>query len=88
MFVDQKCGKKVVNDGDGKWRCDQCDQAFDECDYRYILQVQVQDHTNMIWSSEFQEAGEEILNHFAKDLYFMRHEYQDEDMFAEFFCNA
>nr|GEW81635.1 replication protein A 70 kDa DNA-binding subunit A-like [Tanacetum cinerariifolium] len=88
MVGDRKCGKKVLNDGDGKWRCDKCDQTFDECDYRYMLQVQIQDHTGMIWSTAFQEAGEEILNHSAKDLYFMKNEDQDEDRFAVVFRNA
>lgn len=30
----KQCNKKVTNNGDGTWRCDKCDQNFEECDYR------------------------------------------------------
>ncbi|KAI9125105.1 hypothetical protein K1719_003721 [Acacia pycnantha] len=30
MIGDRKCSKKVSNNGDGKWRCDRCDQYVDE----------------------------------------------------------
>jgi replication factor A1 len=30
----KQCNKKVTNNGDGTWRCDKCDQNFQECDYR------------------------------------------------------
>ncbi|KAK6158534.1 hypothetical protein DH2020_005848 [Rehmannia glutinosa] len=61
MIGDRQCNKKVTNNGDGKWRCDRCDQLVDECDYRYILQMQIQDHTGLTWVTAFQESGEEIM---------------------------
>ncbi|KAJ0602025.1 putative transcription factor interactor and regulator CCHC(Zn) family [Helianthus annuus] len=88
MVGDRKCTKKVVNNGDGKWRCDKCDQTVDECDYRYILQVQIQDHTGLVWATAFQETGEEIMGVSAKDLYIIKHEEQDDDKFTEILRNA
>ncbi|KVH91342.1 replication protein A 70 kDa DNA-binding subunit A-like [Cynara cardunculus var. scolymus] len=88
MLGDRKCSKKVVNNGDGKWQCDKCDQAVDECDYRYILQLQIQDHTGTTWITVFQETGEEIMGVSAKELYAMKHEEQDEDRFIETIRNA
>lgn len=83
MIGDRQCNKKVTNNGDGKWRCERCDQSVDECDYRYILQMQIQDHTGLTWVTAFQEAGEEIMGTSAKELYYMKHEEQDDEKFSE-----
>ncbi|GMN40754.1 hypothetical protein TIFTF001_009974 [Ficus carica] len=80
---DRQCNKKVTNNGDGKWRCDRCDQEVDECDYRYILQLQIQDHTGLTWVTAFQEGGEEIMGVPAKSLYYLKYEEQDDEKFAE-----
>lgn len=74
---DRQCNKKVINNGDGTWRCDRCDKAVAECDYRYLLSVQVQDHTGVTWITAFQEAGEEIMGVSAKELYMWK---QDESL--------
>ncbi|XP_028759424.1 replication protein A 70 kDa DNA-binding subunit A-like [Neltuma alba] len=83
MIGDRKCSKKVSNNGDGKWRCDRCDQNVDACEYRYILQLQIQDHTGLTWVTAFQECGEEIMGLPAKDLYYMKYEEQDDERFAQ-----
>nr|XP_043630377.1 replication protein A 70 kDa DNA-binding subunit A-like [Erigeron canadensis] len=88
MVNGRQCTKKVVDNGDGKWRCDKCDQVVDECDYRYILQLQIQDHTGSTWTTAFQETGEKIMGVSAKELYFIKHEKQDDDMFTEIVRNV
>ncbi|KAL8521414.1 hypothetical protein ACS0TY_011800 [Phlomoides rotata] len=88
MIGDRQCNKKVTNNGDGKWRCERCDQLIDECDYRYILQIQIQDHTGISWATAFQESGEEIMGVSAKDLYYMKHEEQDDEKFTEVVRNV
>ncbi|KAJ9152433.1 hypothetical protein P3X46_025999 [Hevea brasiliensis] len=75
MSGDRPCNKKVKNNGDGKWRCEKCDQSMDECDYRYILQFQIQDHTSITWVTAFQESGE--------DLNFSKYEKQDDESFSK-----
>ncbi|VFQ62512.1 unnamed protein product [Cuscuta campestris] len=80
---DRQCSKKVTNNGDGKWLCEKCDQIVDECDYRYILQFQIQDHTGLTWVTAFQESGEEMIGVSAKDLYLIKYEEQDDDRFQE-----
>nr|XP_043606805.1 replication protein A 70 kDa DNA-binding subunit A [Erigeron canadensis] len=83
MIGDNKqCNKKVTKSGNSKWQCDRCNQEFEECDYRYILQCQVQDHTGMTTVTAFQETGEEILGCPAKELYMMKYEAHDDDRFA------
>ncbi|KAI4367960.1 hypothetical protein MLD38_016581 [Melastoma candidum] len=74
LIDDRKCNKKVTNNGDGKWRCDRCDRSVDECEYRYILQLQIQDHTGLTWVTAFQETGEEIMGMPAKDLFHLRND--------------
>lgn len=83
MSGERPCNKKVTNNGDGKWRCEKCDQSVDECDYRYILQFQIQDHTGISWVTAFQECGEEIMGISAKDLHYLKHEQQDDEGFSK-----
>uniref|UniRef100_A0A1D1XHA3 Replication protein A subunit n=1 Tax=Anthurium amnicola TaxID=1678845 RepID=A0A1D1XHA3_9ARAE len=83
MVGDRPCNKKVNNNGDGTWRCDRCDQSFPECEYRYLLQLQIQDHTGLTWVTAFQESGEEIIGVTAKELYLLKYEEQDDVKFAE-----
>ncbi|XP_031483992.1 replication protein A 70 kDa DNA-binding subunit A-like [Nymphaea colorata] len=83
MVGDRQCNKKVTNNGDGRWHCDRCDQDIPECDYRYLLQFQIQDHTGITWVTAFQEAGEEIMGVSAKALYMLKHEEQDDVEFGK-----
>ncbi|KAL8189078.1 hypothetical protein R6Q57_029339 [Mikania cordata] len=88
-YGDKQCNKKVTKFGNSKWQCDRCNQEFDECDYRYLLQCQVQDHTGLTWVTAFQEAGEEILGCSAKDLYMMKSDAQgDDDRFGNAIKNC
>lgn len=80
MIGDRQCNKKVTRSGNG-WVCDRCNQEFEECDYRYLLQAQIQDHTGLTWVTAFQESGEEILGHTARELYIMKNE--DDEKFSE-----
>ncbi|OIT05373.1 PREDICTED: replication protein A 70 kDa DNA-binding subunit A-like isoform X1 [Nicotiana attenuata] len=88
MIGDRQCNKKVTNNGDGKWRCDRCDQTVDECEYRYILQFQIQDHTGLTWVTAFQECGDQIMGVSAKELYFLKYEGQDDDRFTDIMRNV
>ncbi|CAO2841984.1 unnamed protein product [Amaranthus hypochondriacus] len=82
MIGDRRCNKKVTKSGNARWVCDRCNQEFEECDYRYLLQAQIQDHSGVVWVTAFQETGEEILGCPANELYKLKSEEQD-DRFAE-----
>ncbi|RZB93176.1 Replication protein A 70 kDa DNA-binding subunit C isoform B [Glycine soja] len=82
---DRQCNKKVTNNADGTWHCERCNQSIDTCDFRYLLSMQIQDHTGITWVTAFQESGEEIMGIPAKDLYYMKYEEQDDDKFSEIF---
>ncbi|KAL5098316.1 hypothetical protein RYX36_002643 [Vicia faba] len=83
MIGDRQCNKKVARSGDTRWQCDRCNQEFEECDYRYLLQAQIQDQTGLTWVTAFQEAGEEIMGYPAKELYALKYEQEDEERFSD-----
>ncbi|KAL7096058.1 hypothetical protein ACP275_10G060200 [Erythranthe tilingii] len=85
---DRQCSKKVTKSGNSRWMCDRCNQEFEECDYRYLLQVQVQDYSGLTWVTAFQETGEEILGCSAKELYALKYEAQDDVRFGEIIRNC
>ncbi|XP_028772143.1 replication protein A 70 kDa DNA-binding subunit A [Neltuma alba] len=82
MIGDRQCSKKVTRSG-SRWQCDRCNQEFEECDYRYLLQAQILDHTGITWVTAFQESGEEILGCSAKELYLLKYKDQDDDRFGD-----
>ncbi|KAL2327249.1 hypothetical protein Fmac_020676 [Flemingia macrophylla] len=83
MIGDRQCNKKVTRSGNTRWQCDRCNQEFEECDYRYLLQAQILDQTGLTWVTAFQEAGEEIMEYSAKELCFLKYEQQDDEKFGE-----
>ncbi|KAK9715698.1 hypothetical protein RND81_06G183200 [Saponaria officinalis] len=82
MIGDRQCNKKVTKSGNTSWVCDRCNQEFERCDYRYLLQAQIQDHSGLTWVTAFQESGEEIIGCSAKELYSLKYDEEDEDKFA------
>ncbi|GAA0165674.1 DNA metabolism protein [Lithospermum erythrorhizon] len=81
MIGDRQCNKKVTRSGNSTWQCDRCNQEFEECDYRYLLQVQVSDHSGLTWVTAFQETGEDLLGCSAKELNLLKEE--DDPRFSE-----
>ncbi|KAH7325979.1 replication factor-a protein 1 [Stachybotrys elegans] len=70
-----KCRKKVVEIGDGTWRCEKCDESLERPEYRYMLSVKVLDHTGRQWQSCFDETATQLLGMSANQLM----EIDDED---------
>jgi replication factor A1 len=73
----QPCNKKVVEVNEGEWRCEKCDKTWPAPKYRYIMSVNVSDHTGQIWLSSFDEVGAQILGMSANDLMAMKEEGDD-----------
>lgn len=71
------CNKKVVDQGDGTWRCEKCDIAHPRPQYRYIMSVNVNDHTGQLWLSCFDDVGRIIMGMSADEL--MEVKENDED---------
>ncbi|KQK22912.1 hypothetical protein BRADI_1g70030v3 [Brachypodium distachyon] len=78
---DRQCNKKVTKGTSGLWFCDKCNREFTECDYRYLLQLQIQDHSGTTWVTAFQESGQDLLGCSAQDL--NRFKEEEDPRFAE-----
>ena len=61
------CNKKVVESGD-KWRCEKCNLEHDRPEYRYIMGIDVSDHTGHMWISCFDDTGRIIMGKSANDV--------------------
>jgi replication factor A1 len=61
------CNKKVIEENPGSWWCEKCQQSFPEPNYRYVLSVNVADHTGTLWLSCFDEAGQSIVGMSANE---------------------
>ncbi|KAG6515042.1 replication protein A 70 kDa DNA-binding subunit A-like [Zingiber officinale] len=83
MIGDRLCNKKVMKVPSGRWSCDRCAKEFDECDYRYLLQLQMQDHTGVTWVTAFQESGVEIIGCSARELYELKHREHNDQRFGD-----
>ncbi|XP_059076465.1 replication protein A 70 kDa DNA-binding subunit A-like [Cryptomeria japonica] len=47
-----KCSKLVEN----LWLCPRCQTQFPECNYKYLLQMKLQDQIGTVWANAFDEA--------------------------------
>ncbi|RMZ88907.1 hypothetical protein DV736_g3864, partial [Chaetothyriales sp. CBS 134916] len=62
------CNKKVVEIDPGQWRCERCDKNHPKPEYRYILSVNVSDHTGQLWLSCFDDTGRQLIGMTADQL--------------------
>lgn len=79
----EKCNKKMTPMGDGTWHCDNCNSTHDRPEYRYILSINVADHTSHQWLSCFDETGKIIMGMSANEL--MELKENDDEKFAKAF---
>ncbi|GAW21456.1 hypothetical protein ANO14919_109750 [Xylariales sp. No.14919] len=64
---EEGCNKKAIEQSDGRWRCEN-HTAYDRPQYRYIMGVNVHDHTGHIWLSCFDDVGRAIMGMSADEL--------------------
>jgi replication factor A1 len=71
------CNKKVIEENPGQWWCEKCQANFPEPNWRYVLSVNVADHTGTLWLSCFDEAGAAIVGMSANEA--MKIKAEDDD---------
>ena len=81
------CNKKVVETDPGQWRCERCDKTHPKPEYRYILSINVSDHTGQIWLSCFDDTSRMIMSMSADQLIEMKEE-GGKDGTTEYFQEA
>lgn len=80
------CNKKVVEVDPGQWRCERCDKTHPKPEHRYIMSINVSDHTGQIWLSCFDDVGRMIMGMSADQL--MELKENDEKAAGEVFQDA
>ncbi|KAK0728547.1 putative single-stranded DNA-binding protein 68k chain [Lasiosphaeria miniovina] len=78
------CNKKVTDMGDGTWRCEKCNVSHDRPEYRYIMSVNINDHTGQLWLSCFDETARLIMGGRSADEMVELRELDDGRFVAEF----
>ena len=70
LFVDGiQCMKKIANKVGDIWHCGKCDGEFPECDYRYILKVNLEYVAGYFHGViDFDDAANQLIGISAKDL--------------------
>ena len=66
--LSEGCNKKVLEVEPGQWRCERCDKTHPKPEYRYIMSINVSDHTGQIWLSCFDDVGRMIMGMSADQL--------------------
>jgi replication factor A1 len=80
------CKKKVIEENPGEWWCEKCQLKFPEPIYRYVLSVNVADHTGTLWLSCFDESAQQIVGRSANDIMKMKND--DEENSTQNFSTA
>ncbi|RKP31947.1 replication factor-a protein [Metschnikowia bicuspidata] len=62
------CNRKVIQEGDGSWRCERCNLTYPEPHYRYILNASIVDHTGQIWVTLFDDDATKLFGMSAGEL--------------------
>nr|XP_020473738.1 replication protein A 70 kDa DNA-binding subunit-like isoform X2 [Monopterus albus] len=77
------CNKKVIEQQNGRYRCEKCNREFPNFKYRLLLSANLADYGDNQWVTCFQETAEVLLGHSAETLGQLRD--TDEAAFAEVF---
>ncbi|XP_063228748.1 replication protein A 70 kDa DNA-binding subunit [Bacillus rossius redtenbacheri] len=80
------CNKKVINNGNGMYRCEKCNCEYPNFKHRLLLTMCISDWTSSQWVTCFQETGEEILGMTSQEVG-VAHE-SDPALYESIFKNA
>ncbi|KAJ4303358.1 Replication factor A protein 1 [Kalmusia sp. IMI 367209] len=62
------CSKKVIEENSGEWWCEKCQAKWPEPLWRYVLNINVADHTGTLWLSCFDDAGQMVMGLSANEV--------------------
>ena len=84
------CNKKVIEVEPGQWRCERCDKSHPKPEYRYIMSINVSDHTGQLWLSCFDDVGRLVMGMSADQLMDLRenNEQASTEAFQEATCQS
>ena len=77
------CNKKVIEiEGEG-WRCEKCEKTWPKPEYRYIMTINVADHTAQMWLNCFDETGRTIFGISADQLMELKENDADTNIYQD-----
>lgn len=62
------CNKKVVDQGNGSYRCEKCQKDYPDYKWRMILSANLADFSDNQWITCFQETAEAVLGKGADEI--------------------
>lgn len=62
------CNKKVIDEENGMYRCEKCNQSYTNFKYRLLINMSVADWTSNRWVTCFNEIGEQLLGKSAQEV--------------------
>ncbi|XP_057872685.1 replication protein A 70 kDa DNA-binding subunit C-like [Cryptomeria japonica] len=65
----KECKKRLIRNGELDWYCSKCEMTLAKCAYRYIVHIQLEDHTDTLWAIAFDEGETQLLGMLAETLY-------------------
>lgn len=84
------CNKKVIEEEPGQWMCVRCEKSYPKPEYRYIISINVSDHTGQIWLNCFDDVGRMLMGMSADQLNELKEngDKAGEDAFQEANCKT
>ncbi|KAI9374000.1 hypothetical protein BJX61DRAFT_500834 [Aspergillus egyptiacus] len=84
--LSEGCNKKVTELDPGQWRCEHCDKTHPRPEYRYIMLINVSDHTGQLYLNCFDDVGRLMMRTSADHL--MELQQNEDKAFGDIFQNA
>ncbi|CAF3669774.1 unnamed protein product [Rotaria sp. Silwood1] len=61
MCPEERCGKKVVDENNGTFRCEKCNKTYNNFKWSYMVSAEISDATGAQWMSAFRNEAEALL---------------------------
>jgi len=81
MCPEERCGKKVVDENNGTYRCEKCNKTYNNFKWAYMVSAELSDTTGAQWITVFRNDAEALLGITADE--FGNHKVNQNDSIIE-----
>ncbi|CAF2246060.1 unnamed protein product [Rotaria magnacalcarata] len=67
MCPEGKCGKKIVDENNGTYRCEKCNKTYNSFKWAYMISAEISDTTGAQWVTIFRNEAETLLGVSAEE---------------------
>ncbi|CAF1322117.1 unnamed protein product [Adineta steineri] len=87
MCPEERCGKKVIDENNGTYRCEKCNKSYTNFKWAYMVSAEITDNTGSQWINVFHHEAETLLGITAEE--FGKHKLnQNESIIEDLIKNA